>query len=127
MNEPQIQKIARILGVSADEAREIAEADRRIDKGEKLFELTPEQQKASKSARIVPRAPTAYNFSKRERKADNDKRFLMDCLVWLLTEETENCGDHIRATEIQVVNPEREVEFVYNNRKFKIVLSCPRN
>lgn len=122
-----IANLCARLGVSADEAREIAEADRRIDKGEKLFELTPEQQKASKSARIVPRAPTAYNFSKRERKADNDKRFLIDCLVWLLTEETENCGDHIRATEIQVVNPEREVEFVYNNRKFKIVLSCPRN
>lgn len=122
----QIENLVRVLGVSVDEAKEIVEADRRIDKGEKLFELTPEQEKASKKARSVARQPTAYKFNKRERKADNDKRFLVDCLVWLLTEEEENTGDHIRATDINVINPEREVEFVYNDRKYKIVLSCPR-
>lgn len=122
----QIENLVRVLGVSVDEAKEIVEADHRIDKGENPFPLSPEQEKASKKARSVAKSPTAYNFTKRERKADEDKRFLIDSIVWLLTEE-ESCGDHIHATEIDVINPEREVEFVYNNRKFKIVLSCPRS
>lgn len=118
--ESQIEKLQRILKVSADEAREIAEADCRIDKGEKLFTLSPEQEKVSKQARSVARAPTAYNFSKRERKEDADKRFLMGAIEKLLTEQV--CAERVNLT-----NPEREIEFVCNDRKFKITLSAPRS
>jgi hypothetical protein len=41
--EQEIQKMMKLLDISEEEAREIVEADRKIDKGEKLFELTEEQ------------------------------------------------------------------------------------
>lgn len=118
MDKDRIDLLMKNLGITESEAIEVLKADRQIDKGEKLFELTAEQSKASKQARIVPRTPTAYNFTKRERKADNDKRELIDLLVESLTPRVNN---------LDVVNAERELTFIYNDRKFKIVLSAPRS
>ena len=113
------------LGMTEAEAREVLEADKRIDKGEDLFPLNEEQKTTEKKMRQADRKPTVYNFNKRERKSDNDKRFLIDSVLWMLT-TNDGDGDAVNATEINVINPEREVEFIYNNRKFKIVLSAPR-
>ena len=113
------------LGLSEAEARQVIEDDKRIDKGEDLFPLSAEQKTAEKKMRQADRKPTVYNFNKRERKSDNDKRFLMDSVLWMLT-TYDGDGDSVNATEINVINPEREVEFIYNNRKFKITLSAPR-
>lgn len=114
MTDNQIERIAKNLGVSLDEAREIAESDRRIDKGENPFPLSPEQEKASKKARSVAKSPTAYSFTKRERKADNLKaEILQDLMVGIIA-------------DITIINPEREFEFMVDGRKFKVVLSCPR-
>ena len=115
MADNQIERIAKHLGVSLDEAKEIAESDRRIDQGEKLFELTPEQQKASKKARSVGKAPTAYNFTKRERKADEAKAEILQQLISGLQ------------AEVEITNPEREFVFSVDGRKYKVVLSCPRS
>lgn len=113
------------LGMTEAEARKVLEADKRIDKGENLFEFSAEQKAVEKKMRQADRAPTVYNFNKRERKSDNDKRFLIDSVLWMLT-TNDGDGDPVNATEINVINPEREIEFIYNNRKFKIVLSAPR-
>lgn len=118
--DKQIENLVRSLGCTVEEAKDIIEADKRIDKGEKLFALSPEQEKASKKARSVAKSPTAYNFTKRERKADEDKRYLIEAFEMLLAEQ-------IKANEIEIVNPEREIVFKVNDRKYKIVLSCPRN
>ena len=48
MAESLVQKHMRILGITEEEAIQLIEDDRRIDKGEKLFELTPEQKQAAK-------------------------------------------------------------------------------
>ena len=48
MDENQIKRHMKILGISREEAIQLIEDDRRIDKGEKLFELTPEQKQAAK-------------------------------------------------------------------------------
>ena len=113
------------LGMTEAEAREVLEADKRIDKGENLIEFSAEQKAVEKKMRQADRTPTVYNFNKRERKSDNDKRFLMDSIWWMLTTD-DGDGDAINATEINIINREREIEFIYNNRKFKIVLSAPR-
>lgn len=118
MDKDRIDLLMKNLGITESEAIEVLKADQQIDKGEKLFELTAEQSKASKQARIVPRTPTAYNFTKRERKADDSKRELIDLLVESLTPRVNN---------LDVVNAERELTFIYNDRKFKIVLSAPRS
>lgn len=107
------------LDISKDEAIDLINADKRIDKGEKLFELTDEQQKASKQARISPRKPTVYNFSKRERKQDTEKIDLFNFLKDSLQSQED-------ISNIEIVNLGRELTFLKNNRKFKIVLSLPR-
>ena len=116
MNE-QIESM-RKLGMTDAEIADVLEADKRIDKGEKLFELDPELEKSAKKARQADRKPTAYNFQKRERKADNDKREIIQCLDDALCCLVDN---------VEVINPEREILFIYNDKKYKVVLSAPRS
>ena len=64
--DEQIARIQKGLGCSYEEAVEVYNDDCRIDKGEKLFELTKEQEKASKKARgtgTKAKQPTAYKFT----------------------------------------------------------------
>lgn len=121
----QIEAMKKI-GMSDAEIESVIEADARIDKGEKLFELTTEQKQAEKKAKGTG-TRTVYNFQKRERKADNDKRFLIDSIYWLLTEDTSQNGDNVDADNVEIINPEREIVFTYNDKKYKIVLSAPRS
>ena len=116
MNEQRAAEIAKSLGITLQEAIEVMEADSQIDKGEKLFELTPEQKKASKSARITTSG--TYNFTPRERKPDFDKRELLSAL----TDTLQDLAD-----KVEVTNIEREVLVEFHNRRFKIVLSAPRS
>ena len=110
----------RKMGLSEAEIADVLEADKRIDKGENLFPLTAEQEKASKDARKTDRAPTVYKLDnangKRNKKADTTKAEIMRKLL--------DCFDEY---EPQVINAEREFTFIYNERKFKIVLSAPRS
>ena len=109
----------RKLGWTEEEIADVLETDKRIDKGEKLFQLSKEQEKASKDARKAG-SRTVYKLDnengKRSKKADNDKgeimRKLLDCF-----------GEY----NPQVLNAEREFTFTYNERKFKITLSAPRS
>ena len=117
--EKLIAKHMSLLGLSREEAEQLIADDEAIDKGAKLFELTPEQEKASKKARQADRKPTVYNLDntggKRSKKADATKAEIMQKLL--------DCFDE---SEPQVINAEREFTFTYNERKFKITLSAPR-
>lgn len=114
----EIENIMQLLGCSEEQAKQVIEDDKRIDKGEKLFELTAEQQAVAKKYRQGDRKPTVYNFNTRERKADNDKRELIALLNATLNEVTE--------TEPTVTNPERQIDFLYKGKKYRVVLSAPR-
>lgn len=119
--ERQKKKIALMnLGMSAEEAEEVLTADDEIDKGKKLFELSAEGKEAEKKykncgTRTV-KSPYGQTVQK-EKKVDADKRFLIDILTEIAQ---ENCD------KVEITNAEREFEIHYNNRKFKVVLSCPR-
>lgn len=113
MNE-QI-KAMRELGFTEDEIKDVIETDKRIDRGEKLFELTADQKQVEKKMRQAER--THYEFTKRERKANNDKQYLIQIIQNALDSNVES---------IEVTNIEREINFTYNNKKYKIVLSAPR-
>lgn len=106
------------LGCTEEEAYEVIEADRKIDKGEKLFELDPELEKGAKKARQAPRKANATP-TKRERKEDTDKRILIQFLTNALTNSD--------ITEYEITNPERQIDFTFSGRKFRIVLSAPRS
>ena len=117
-----VENLMKVLGCSEEEAKQILADDKKIDRGEKLFELTPEQQKASKKARQTgTKKKTVYNFdtSKRKRKENPDKAFLIEIFKKALESQ--------EATNIEVMNPEREMSFNFNDVVYKIVLSVPRN
>lgn len=122
--EQKIQQLMTALGISREEALQVIADDDAIDHGEKLFELDPELAAGAKKARQVGRKAGTPN--KRERKEDNDKRFLIDTIVWALTTDIENAGDNPQVADLEITNPEREIVFTYNGRKFKVVLSAPR-
>lgn len=105
----------KTLNITEAEARQMIADDEAIDHGADPFPLSAEQEKASKKARGT--GTRAYTFTKRERKADNDKRFLIDLLERSLN------GTVCKMTK---TNPERQIDFVYNDRNFRIVLSAPR-
>ena len=109
----------RKLGMSEAEIADVLESDKRIDKGEKLFELTASQKRAEKKMRQADRKPTTYDFSKRERKPNDSKRAIINALAETAKELADN-------GEVNVTNIERELIFIANGVKYKIVLSAPR-
>lgn len=127
MASAKVEQLMKTLNISESEAMEVIESDKRIDKGEKLFELPKELQAGAKKARQADRAPTVYQFQQRERKVDNDKRFLIDAIAWALTTDVPQSGDNVNADNVEITNPEREITFQYNGKKYKIVLSAPRS
>lgn len=117
-----IENLMKVLGINEEEAKQILSDDKKIDRGEKLFELTPEQQKASKKARQTgTKKKTVYSFdtSKRKRKENPDKAFLIEIFRKALESQ--------EATNVEIMNPEREMSFDFNDVRYKIVLSVPRN
>lgn len=105
------------LGLTDSEIQDILESDKLIEKGEKLFELTEEGKKASQKAKSVGK--TVYNFNKpREKKINNDKLKLIEILQKALADN----GCELTL----IINPEREFEFIYANKKYKVVMSMPR-
>ena len=120
--EQNVYNNLRKMGLTDEEAKEVISADKAIDKGEKLFELTEEQKQAEKKYKNTHTrtVKTAYGQTQtKERKIDTDKRMLIDALV----EKLENYAD---SGTVDIINAEREIELVFHSRKFKIVLSAPR-
>lgn len=105
------------LGLTDEEIIKVIEDDEKIDKGEKLFELPEELEKGAKKARNAGNCK-GYTKANREKKVDTDKRFLIETLELALSPFAEN---------VEIANPEREMTFTHNGKKYKIVLSCPRS
>lgn len=115
--DKQVKHLMEKLKISEAEAIQVIADDKAIDKGAKLFELTDDQKKTAKQATNAKRGPTVYQFQKRERKADTDKEHLTNLLFNAILPV---CSTY------NVINAEREFEFVYNDKKYKVVLSVPR-
>lgn len=96
---------------SLQEAIDMVIADRAIDKGEKLYELSPELEVGAKKARRA-------EGRKNTRKPNEDKREILA--------QMESAIADIGATEINVENIERIFNFVYNNTRYRVTLSAPR-
>lgn len=106
-----------------EELEELKEYDKMVDRAKASdilpYDLNKEQKQIARSMTQADRdktTKTVYNFNKRERKANDDKRFLIKLM--------KNAFEEV--AEVVVNNPEREVEFTYNDKKYKVVLSAPR-
>ncbi len=113
--ENQIEKLMKSLGISREEAIELMEEDRRIDRGEKLYELDPELEKGAKKARQADRKKTEV---KREKKPKPEKEELCSAMMDGLRE--------LGIEDFEILNPEREFVFRKGGVKYKVTLACPR-
>ena len=104
--------------MTAEEIAEVLADDEKIEKGAKLFELPEELKKGAKKARNAGNC-NGYTKANREKKVDTEKRAIIQCM----TEIAENLADN---GTVNLTNAEREFDFIYKGRNFKIVLSCPR-
>ena len=118
--EKRIKELMCTLRISREEAVQLIEDDKRIDKGEKLFELSAEQEKNAKKARSTgTKKPTVYNFdtAKKKRKECPDKQHLVNLLAEALGTECQ---------KIEVTNKERELTFEFNGTGYRLTLAVPR-
>ena len=89
------------------------------EQNDNLPELTPEQAKVAKEmARADRKKETTTR--KRERKIDQDKRDLIDAIEEMLT------YSDIQAENVQIKNPEREIEFIFKNNHYSVTLTKHR-
>jgi molecular chaperone GrpE (heat shock protein) len=114
--EERIAHLMKALSISREQAIQLLEDDKRIDKGEKLFELDPELEKGAKKARQADRKPTERK--PREKKEDNDKQTIISKFLNAILPIVDS---------YEVANAEREFSFRYKGKKYKVVLSCPRS
>ena len=122
--EEMIAKHISTLGITREEAIQLIADDEEIDRMTRTSDidgdLTAEQRKSAKKARQADRKPTVYKFdtTKRKRAENTGKRFLID--------EIKKCLENAGADSLEVTNPEREIVFMSEGTKYKIVLSAPR-
>lgn len=113
--EKRLEYTMKTLGMTRQEVLEMWEEDKAIDQGAKLFELDPELEAGAKKARQADRKKQTEP-TKRERKKDDDKIHLLELMMETIKPEAETLEQ----------TKEAEFEFVFNGRKFKVVLSAPR-
>lgn len=116
------EQMAAKLKISVAETAKLIEFDKKIDRGEKLFELSADQKEAVKAMTRADSKP--HGTHNRERKPDEDKRWLIQFLATAL--EDADCDLDTNLDNISITNPERELEFVYNGKRYRLTMSCPR-
>lgn len=115
MNEKE--KTIQLYMSKLDLSREEAEQMWQDEQEDNLPELTAEQKAVAKEMAQADRKKE-NTPRKRERKPDDDKRELIKKLKELL----DSTADEV----CKVTNPEREIEFNYNNNMYRLTLSKPR-
>lgn len=110
--EQTIRKLMKNLAISYVEAEQLYNDDLNdvsVDLTAEQKAVVREMTTADRKVETTPR--------KRERKEDVVKRYLMQVLY--------DCfWGHV--TDIEMVNPERELTFNYEGETYKIILSRPR-
>lgn len=112
------EKALYALGLTEEEVRDVIESDKRIDKGEKLFDLDPELEKGAKKARQAERKVSTTPIH-REKKAKPEKAEICSAMM--------NGLKALGVDEFNITNEEREFLFHHNGVKYKVTLACPRS
>lgn len=114
-SEAETAAALKRLGLTPEEIEQTILDDRQINQGAKLFELTDEQKEASKKARSTGTRKSGQTT--RTRKEDTQKRELIKLFA-----------DTLKFTllDYEITNSERQIDFTYCGRRFRIILSAPR-
>lgn len=108
------------LKLTPEQAQELLEYDKAVERGEKTeFDATPEQLKVEREmARTGTRkTPTAYKFTKRERKPNATKGGIIAELSDFLAKNSQFCVENV-----QILNKERQISFVIGSDTFEVTL-----
>ena len=118
-NEDRIQILMKNLGVTEAEARQVLADDKAIDQGKRMaFDLTPEQEKATRKYRQAETDPDKPKEKvERKRKENPGKQSIINAIA-------ETLGG--MCDSVEVTNKEREMLVMWDGGKYKVVLSCPR-
>lgn len=117
MAESQKEKLMRILDCTPEEADDIIETDKIIDKGGRTpYDLDPEQEKQAKQ---FARTRTVYNFdtSNRKRKENPTKQGIISELAEFLQNQSENA-----VADLEITNKERQIAFSIGSNRFELTL-----
>lgn len=121
-HEQEIEKLVDTLECSIAEAESILAYDQEVNKmsvRECESDLTAEQKAYAKKYRQGERKkPFIPNLPKKEQKADTQKLGLMELIAEFLKSQSE-CTDYVQTKNGQG-------DFLWENRKMRIVLSSPR-
>ena len=119
LKETLIEKNMRALGITRKEAEELVEDDEAVDRGEEMpWDLTAEQMKNARKAANATTRKTSTTPTKRTKKDNPDKKYLIDALFrGLPKDEIEN---------LKIVNDERSFDFTYNGVNYSVSLTAHR-
>lgn len=115
LDEKRLSNMMDKLDITREEAIAILRDDERIDKGEKLFELTAEQKQAEKKARSTG-TKAVYTFTKRERKPNEIKGNLIEFL------ENALKNSDFEIENVEITNKERQIAFKIGENDFELTL-----
>lgn len=116
--EKQINILMKNLNVSRAEALAIIEDDKAIDRGEKLFEQTAEQKKATKKYSNVGIKTTKKSDSEKVKKVDENKNNVINLFV--------ECVNNNGGENVTIEKAGSEFTFVINEQKYRLKLTKAR-
>ena len=118
--EKILNNIMTALKCTYEEAEDVRKWDKVIDQGGRTpYDLDLEKEKqAKKYANAGTRkAPTVYDFSKRERKANPTKSGIISEIAEFLTEKSE-----FQTENVEITNKERQISFNADGNSYEFTL-----
>lgn len=115
--EKRINELMVALKCTRDEALDIIEQDKIIDKGGRTyfdFDKAKEKEAIKMSRTGTRKTPTVYDFSKRERKADTTKEGVIQQIADFLTENGY--------VDVEIVNKSKLITFKIGTDTYKFDL-----
>jgi hypothetical protein len=120
MNREFEKEVKRLMatGMTEAEAKETALYDMEVEAGHKTeYDLTAEQEKASKKARGT--GTRTYTFTQRERKPNEAKRWIMK-QIHTLFQGIELNG---KCKGVNLSNVERTLDFEVDGKQYTLTLT----
>lgn len=117
-DKKQIELLMKCLDISEDEAIQVLKDDKAIDKGEKLFEQTPEQKANSKKYTKVGIKTNKKpdNVTDKPKKVDKNKLDTFDLFVNFAKENGT----------VEIIKENAEFTVLINDQKYRIKLTKAR-
>ena len=109
----------RKLGLTDEEIAEVLADDKKVDRGEKLWELTNEQKKVAKAMTVsdtkTKKAPTVYKFEKKTNRMENTTK---SAIIAEIADFLNEKGYDL----VEITNKERQIAFKVGENDYELTL-----